>query len=55
MSGFAEYENYDALSLADLVQRREVTAEALLEAAIARSVYTDATQCGILTACTQPR
>jgi amidase len=36
MSGFAEYENYDALGLADLVRRREVTAEELLEAAIAR-------------------
>ena len=36
MSGFAEYEDYDALGLADLVRRREVTAEELLEAAIAR-------------------
>jgi Asp-tRNA(Asn)/Glu-tRNA(Gln) amidotransferase A subunit family amidase len=36
MPGFAEYENYDALGLAALVRRREVTAEELLEAAIAR-------------------
>jgi Asp-tRNA(Asn)/Glu-tRNA(Gln) amidotransferase A subunit family amidase len=55
LSGFVEYAKYDALGLADLVRRREVTAEELLEAAIARSVYTDATQYGILTACNQPR
>ncbi|MEO8157518.1 MAG: amidase [Betaproteobacteria bacterium] len=36
MSGFAEYEEYDALGLADLVQRREVTPNELLEAAIER-------------------
>jgi amidase len=36
MSGFADYEHYDALGLADLVRRRQVTAEELLEAAIAR-------------------
>jgi amidase len=36
MSGFAEYEHYDALGLADLVRRRQVTAEELLEAAMAR-------------------
>lgn len=36
MLQFAEYEHYDALGLADLVRRREVTAEELLEAAIAR-------------------
>jgi Asp-tRNA(Asn)/Glu-tRNA(Gln) amidotransferase A subunit family amidase len=36
MRGFAEYENYDALGLAALVRRREVTPEELLEAAIAR-------------------
>jgi amidase len=36
MSGFAEYEHYDALGLADLVRCRQVTAEELLEAAIER-------------------
>lgn len=36
MSGFAEYEQYDALGLADLVKRKEVTPEELLEAAIER-------------------
>jgi amidase len=36
MSGFAEYERYDALGLADLVRRQEVTAHDLLEAAIER-------------------
>ena len=36
MSAFPDYERYDALGLADLVRRREVTAEELLEAAIAR-------------------
>lgn len=36
MGGFAEYENYDALGLADLVRRREVTPIELLEAAIER-------------------
>lgn len=36
MSGFAEYEQYDALGLADLIRRRQVTAEELLEAAITR-------------------
>ena len=36
MSGFAEYEHYDALGLADLVRRRQVSAEELLDAAIAR-------------------
>ena len=35
MSAFAEYESFDALGLADLVRRDEVTAEELLEAAIA--------------------
>ena len=34
MSGFAEYEDYDAIGLADLVRRRQVAAEELLEAAI---------------------
>jgi amidase len=36
MSAFAEYENYDALGLADLVRRRQVTAAELLDAAVAR-------------------
>ena len=36
MSEFAEYEHYDALGLADLVRRRQVTADELLDAAIAR-------------------
>src|SRR5438309_4139838 len=36
MTGFADYENYDALGLADLVRRRLVTPTELLEAAIAR-------------------
>ncbi len=36
MSGFAEYDRYDALGLADLVRRREVTADELLDAALAR-------------------
>src|SRR5918996_2507992 len=36
MNPFAEYEDYDALGLADLVRRREVAAEELLEAAIIR-------------------
>ena len=36
MSGFAEYEQYDALGLADLVRRKQVTPGELLEAAIGR-------------------
>jgi Asp-tRNA(Asn)/Glu-tRNA(Gln) amidotransferase A subunit family amidase len=36
MSGFAEYEQYDALGLAELVRRKEVTPEELLDAAIER-------------------
>jgi len=36
MSGFAEYEKYDALGLADLVKRKEVTPGELLDAAIER-------------------
>jgi amidase len=36
MSGFAEYERYDALGLAELVRRNEVTPQELLEAAIER-------------------
>ena len=36
MSGFADYEQYDALGLADLVRRKEVSPEDLLDAAIER-------------------
>jgi Asp-tRNA(Asn)/Glu-tRNA(Gln) amidotransferase A subunit family amidase len=36
MSGFTEYEQYDALGLADLVRRGDVAPEELLEAAIER-------------------
>ncbi len=36
MTGFAEYDRYDALGLADLVRRRQVTPLELLEEAIAR-------------------
>ena len=36
MSGFAEYEQYDALGLADLVRRKEVSPQELLDAAIER-------------------
>ncbi len=36
MSGFKEYENHDALGLAELVRRKAVAPEELLEAAIAR-------------------
>ena len=36
MSGFAEYEQYDALGLAELVRRRQVSPGELLDAAIAR-------------------
>ena len=36
MKGFAEYEAYDALGLADLVRRKKVTPAELLEAAIER-------------------
>src|SRR5262244_2949310 len=36
MSGFGEYERYDALGLAALVARRDVSPEELMEAAIAR-------------------
>src|SRR5262245_26146527 len=36
MPGFTEYEQYDALGLADLVRQRQVTAAELLDAAIAR-------------------
>src|SRR5215831_17227372 len=36
VSGFADYEGYDALGLADLVRRKEVSPEELLEAVIER-------------------
>jgi len=36
MSGFDRYEDFDALGLADLVRRREVTAAELLDAAVER-------------------
>ncbi len=36
MSGFNDYENFDALGLADLVHRNEVTPDELLKAAIER-------------------
>ena len=36
VSGFAEYDAYDAVGLADLVRRRQVSPAELLEAAIAR-------------------
>ena len=36
MSGFNEYEDFDALGLADLVRRKDVTPDELLEAAIER-------------------
>ncbi len=36
MSGLAEFERYDGLGLAELVRRRDVKAEELLDAAIAR-------------------
>ena len=37
MDAFAEYENYDALDLAELIRQREVPAEAVLEAALLRA------------------
>src|SRR5499426_2626444 len=37
MAGFADYESYDALGLADLVRRGKVTPTELLDAAIARA------------------
>lgn len=36
MSGFSEYESYDAMGLAELIAAGEVTADEVLEAAIAR-------------------
>lgn len=41
MSAFAEYEKYDALGLAGLVRRREVTPAELLDAALARAAARD--------------
>jgi amidase len=38
-----DYENYDALGLAELVKRGETSAEALLEAAISRTEARDGT------------
>ena len=35
MAGFAEYEAYDGLGLAELVRRREITPEELLGEALA--------------------
>ncbi len=36
MAGFAEYQDYDALGLAQLIRAKEVTPGEVLEAAIAR-------------------
>jgi amidase len=36
VSGFADYERYDALGLTDLVRRKAVSPDDLLEAAIER-------------------
>ncbi|MGH6945314.1 MAG: amidase family protein, partial [Geminicoccaceae bacterium] len=36
MGGFSEYQDYDGLDLAELVRKREVSADEVLEAAIAR-------------------
>src|SRR5690606_14221514 len=36
MAGFVEYESYDAVGLAELIARKEVSAAEVLEAAIAR-------------------
>ncbi len=36
MNGFAEYDRYDALGLAELVKNKEITAEELCEEAIKR-------------------
>lgn len=36
MTGFQDYDSYDALGLAELVRKREVSADALLDEAIAR-------------------
>ena len=37
MSGFSDYDNYDALGLAELVRSRDVTPDELLEEAISRT------------------
>lgn len=37
MSGFKEYGNYDAMGLAELIRNKDVTAEEMLDAALARS------------------
>ena len=50
MMTFAEYENYDALGLAELVRWRKVTPVELLDAAIAR---VDARN-GVVNAVTMP-
>ncbi len=42
MSGFAGYEQYDALGLAGLVRRKEVTPAELLEAASEQRSKSDA-------------
>ena len=36
MTGFAEYEQYDGVGLADLVRRKQVTPDEMLDAAIER-------------------
>jgi amidase/6-aminohexanoate-cyclic-dimer hydrolase len=41
MSGFTDYDNYDALGLAELVRGRDVTPEELLEEAISRAEKVD--------------
>ncbi|HEX7775750.1 MAG TPA: amidase family protein, partial [Parvibaculum sp.] len=41
MAGFADYEKYDGLGLADLVRRREIKPEDLLDEAIARTEATN--------------
>ena len=44
MSGFRDHEQYDALALADLVRRRLVTPDELLDAAIERRPRRDAVE-----------
>ena len=41
MSGFSDYDNYDALGLAELVRSRDVTPDELLEEAISRTEKVD--------------
>ena len=43
MSGFSEYDQYDALGLADLVRRKDVTPTELLDEAITRLERVDTT------------